>query len=658
MDNSQNSMQPSLLVGIAPRFGSGFLKDHAGKILTDPKIAIVELVANSWDAGADLVEIIWPEDYGEEIIIKDNGTGMTHDEFINRWSELSYNRRDEQGPDVVFPAGNQRSSRQAFGRNGKGRHGMFCYSDTYHVMTIKDGEQSQFQVTRSVSLNAPFKIDELGRQPCQGHGVTLSSNMESGQLSISDLTELIGSKFVADPSFRIKVNGEFVELTDLENVSDTFSLPVEGLGNVTIRHFDSRNTGRTSKQHGIAWWVNHRLVGEASWKGFDENPYLDARKSEAKRHTFVVEADILENSVEADWDAFRDTIEYRKVYSVVRDFILTRLQVLFSDVQKTRKIEAISSNRTEVSELSPDSKKMVGTFIEEVQRISPTITQRDLNAAVEVISKLEKSRSQYTLLEQLAKLNPDDLDGLSELLSQWSITEAKLVLDVLGKRLKLIETLERLVENPSTDELHEIQPLFEGGLWIFGPEYESIEFIANRSLSTVIQKFFNEKGVKLSTPKRRPDIVVLPDSTLSIYASDAFDERSEVLGFSKILIIELKKGGFTLSVNERRQGEDYANELRKSGKVGKTTKIIGFILGANVEQDAVDESNVGLTTMYPRTYSSVLRQAHARTFNLLDKMKKIREEKGLIDNEIDEDIEKVLSQEQQFELTPVQNEGA
>jgi hypothetical protein len=582
---------------------------------------------------------------------------MTYDEFTSRWRELSYNRRDEQGSEVIFPAGNQKSSRQAFGRNGKGRHGMFCFSNSYQVKTIKNGEQCVFNVNRSTDLNSPFTIKLLDRNPNKGNGVTLYSKMEFTEMAVPDVKELIGSKFVADPSFRIKVNGELVELTDLEKISETYSLSVEGLGNVVIRHFDSRNTGRTSKQHGIAWWVNHRLVGEASWKGFDDNPYLDARKSEAKRHTFIVEADILENSVEADWDAFRDTIEYRKVYSVVRDFILTRLQVLFSDVQKTRKIEAISSNRSEVKELTPGSRKMLGTFVEEVQRLSPTITQRDLNATVEVLAKLEKSRSQYTLLEQLAKLNLDDLDGLSELLSQWSVAEAKLVLDELGKRLRLIDTLEKLVENPSTDELHEIQPLFEGGLWIFGPEYESIEFIANRSLSTVVQKFLHDTGVQLSTPKRRPDIVVLPNSTLSIYSSDAFDERSEVTGLSKILIIELKKGGFTLTINERRQGEDYANELRKSGKVGNSTKIIGFILGANVEP-ALEKSTVGLTTMYPRTYSTVLRQAHARTFNLLEKMKKIKEEKGLADDEIDTDVEKVISQEQQFELTPIQNEGA
>lgn len=652
MDNTQYSMQPSLFTGIAPRFGSGFLKDHAGKILTDPKIAIVELVANSWDAGADLVEITWPDEYGEDIIIKDNGTGMTHDEFINRWIELSYNRRDEQGPDVVFPTGNQRSSRQAFGRNGKGRHGMFCFSDTYHVMTIKDGEQNLFRVTRSASLNSPFKIDEMSRQPSQGHGLTLSSKMESGQLSISDLTELIGSKFVADPSFRIKVNDVFVELTDLENVSDTYSLTVEGLGIVTIRHFDSRKTGRTSKQHGIAWWVNHRLVGEASWRGFDDNPYLDARKAEAKRHTFVVEADILENSVEADWDAFRDTIEFRKVSAVVKDFILTKIQELFSDIQKSRKIEAIVSNRSEVKELAPESRKMLGTFVEEIQRRSPTITQKDLNATVEVLAKLEKSRSQYTLLDQLARLNPDDLDGLSDLLSKWSVSEARLVLDVLRRRLKLLETLEKLVENPTTDELHGIQPLFESGLWIFGPEYESIDFIANRSLNTVIRDFFKDQSVDLTTPRKRPDIVALPNSTLSVYSADSFDERSEVNGISKVLIIELKRGGFTISRQERQQAQDYASEVRKSGKIGRNTSIVGFVLGAQIDSDSLDEVKEGETIIYPRPYSVVLRQAHARTFNLQEKINKLRAEKGQDNFDIDSDVESVINQPEQLEMTP------
>ena len=48
-------------VGFGVLFGETFLEEHAGTLMTNPQAAIVELVANSWDAGADVVDITWPE---------------------------------------------------------------------------------------------------------------------------------------------------------------------------------------------------------------------------------------------------------------------------------------------------------------------------------------------------------------------------------------------------------------------------------------------------------------------------------------------------------------------------------------------------------------------------------------------------------------------
>ncbi len=651
MDLGKNATQLSL-EGMPPRFGPGFLKDHAGKILTDPKIAIIEIIANCWDAGADLVDITWPDTMGDEITISDNGIGMTYDEFSERWNELSYNRRDKQGVDVIFPPGNQKSSRKAFGRNGKGRHGMFCFDNEYFIYVTKNGEQNVFRVYRSNDIQAPYSISHVSTKPCQQNGVVLSAKLVHSFLNVSEVKDLIGSKFVADPCFRIKINGEFVELTDLEHLCDNYTLDLDGLGVVYIRHFDTRKTGRTSKQNGIAWWVNKRLVGEATWKGFDDVPYLDARKSEAKRHTFVVEADILQDSVEADWDGFIETETFKRVSEEVRRFIASKLDDLFSDMKRTRKIDAIKVNKSNVKDLPLSSRKMIGTFLERIQLSSPTIRQQDLDATVAVLANLEKSRSQYSLLEQLAKLNPDDLDGLNLILSRWTISEASLVLDILGKRLKLIDTLEKLVEDPTSDELHQIQPLFESGLWIFGPEYESIEFIANKTLLTVVRDFLQDSRANPSTPKRRPDIVVLPDPNIGVYSADSFDDRSEVNGYSKILIIELKRGGFTISTDEMRQCEDYARQLRKNGKVGTSTKITGYVLGANIDKEIGGKSTQDdeKTVIYPKTYSIVLREAHARTFNLLEKIRRVRVEKGIIEDETDPEVEEVLNQTDQLSL--------
>lgn len=86
-----------------------------------------------------------------------------------------------------------------------------------------------------------------------------------------------------------------------------------------------------------------------------------------------------------------------------------------------------------------------------------------------------------------------------------------------------------------------------------GPEYESIQFTSNKSLATVIRKLIGDKEIISNIPKRRPDFIALPDSSIGIYSRDFFDERGEVQGLEKVLIIELKRGGFTVSSKEMRR---------------------------------------------------------------------------------------------------------
>lgn len=595
-------------------------------IITDPKIAIIELVANAWDAGADQVHIVWPDPAPDQIIIKDNGIGMTYDEFTQRWCELSYNRKQVQGEDVYFPRGNKSSYRRAFGRNGKGRHSMFCFNDKYFVKTWRDGQANLFRVERSTGVT-PFKITMIESTHEEGHGTEVYTELVRHDLQVKVVRELIGSKFIADPAFRISVNSEPVVLTDLEHLFEKREVNIDAIGVITIRVIDSQKIGRTSKQHGVAWWVNKRLVGEPSWKGFDEDAFLDARSAEAKRYTFIIEADMLADYVTADWSGFNPDVEVSRVYSIAKTHILAMLRGLLGDVHKARKLTALGENRDKLRGLPTDSLNYIGKIVDEVQGKYPSFGERELLATVEVIANLEKSRSGFTLLEQLMRLRPDDLDQLSEILSKWTVQEAQVVLGELEKRLKLIENLERLVENPSTDELHELQPLFERGLWIFGPEYESIEFTSNRTLVTVLERLFRNSVIQpLTNPRKRPDFVVLPDSTLGIYSRDSFDERGEPNGLEKVLVVELKRGGSEITHKEVTQAEEYVRELRKGQRVQKSSQIVAFVLGATVAEDA-EEKTLGEnkhSIIYPRPYSTVLRMAHARTFNLLRAVQAVR----------------------------------
>ncbi len=50
-------------------------------IANAPEVALTELVANAWDAGATEVKIIVPEDVDEYLTIEDDGTGMSERHF-------------------------------------------------------------------------------------------------------------------------------------------------------------------------------------------------------------------------------------------------------------------------------------------------------------------------------------------------------------------------------------------------------------------------------------------------------------------------------------------------------------------------------------------------------------------------------------------------
>ena len=70
--------------------GKNFEESFIKKSLNQPEIAIIELIANSWDAKATKVKIDWPIIKnivnGETFTISDNGEGMSKSEFEERWT--------------------------------------------------------------------------------------------------------------------------------------------------------------------------------------------------------------------------------------------------------------------------------------------------------------------------------------------------------------------------------------------------------------------------------------------------------------------------------------------------------------------------------------------------------------------------------------------
>lgn len=628
-------------------FADRFLHDHAGQIISEPRTAILELIANAYDAGATKIDIIWPAEKGQPFSVTDDGIGMTRAEFEKRWRTLCYDREAEQGNEVVFPKGVKGIKRTAFGRSGKGRHAPFCFADSYEIATMKDGDCIKVRVGLATSGTTPFEITLLDETKKREHGTEVSAVLEKHLLGVEELRQLIGSKFIVDPSLCIKVNQQPVELMSLEGLKTT-AIVVEGHGTVTVHFIDSIEHYRSAKLRGITWWVNQRRVGEPSWDRLDEEgAYLDGRTEHAKKFSFIVMADFLTpgQDVKADWSDFHANQRTNAVRDSVHRYVIKEIQAQLATTRKERKKTAIENSRELMRELPTISKKAIGQFIDEVQEKCPTMSDRDLSRTVQVLAKLEQSRAGYNLLSQLATCSPDDLDTWNSLMQQWTASNAEIVLNELDRRLKLIKRMEKLVENPLADELHDLQPLFERGLWIFGPEFESVDFRSNRGLAEVIGKFLG--GACYKSPKRRPDFVVLLESSIGAYCADAYDASGEISGIRKVAILELKKGGFCVTQKEADQARNYAKEIRKAGRVQATTEIVAYVLGATLEE-GLESADYGENThIIPMVYQTVLRKAHQRTFNLQKRLLEVQPALAS-DPEVDA-VLRVDSQKQMFD---------
>lgn len=336
-----------------------------------------------------------------------------------------------------------------------------------------------------------------------------------------------------------------------------------------------------------------------------------------------MEANLLRDEVQPDWTGFKETQRARRIIEIVNSRILESIKNLMQDIRSSTKKLALSEHTGTIKQLTILSKEQIGKFVDDVQMKCPTMSHKDLSNTIGILAKLEQSRRGYGLLQQLANISTNDLDDLAKILNNWTINDAKMVLDELHFRLKLIKDIESLAENPETNELHELQPLFESGLWIFGPEFEGVQFFSNKSLSTIVSEFF--KGKTLEHPMKRPDFVALPDTSIGVYSGDAYGENGEVCGISKVLIVELKKGGYRITQKEKRQAMDYALEIKISGNISPETKIVCYVLGAAVDPSSNQVSREGdKIEVIPRPYSTILRQAHARTFNLMKRIKNVK----------------------------------
>lgn len=602
-------------------FEEDYIFRNNKSITSNNDVALTEFVANAWDAGAHNVAITIPYEEHEKIIVEDDGVGMSNEEFRSRWMTLNYNRQKRQGKEVLFPSDVDQSKRIAYGRNGVGRHGMLCFSDSYTVETWKNGVCNIYDIAVSQG-DAPYKISRHVTEDRDGHGTRISAYVHRHLPDADVMTDVLSARFLYDPKFVVRINGQKIDLSQHKGVVFQKEFVADTKVSLSMIVVDSEKTAAKSHQHGIAFWVSGRLVGQPSWT-YGKITFLDGRFKAAKRYTIIIKTDDLIDDVLPDWSGFVEsanmTSNYLSVKREVDAFIKTVMKEHVGEVR----LDVIRDARDELEMLNISGQRNVSAFIERVTEDNPVISPDYLRSAVGAMISIEKAKKGELLLSQLSQMSADQIDKLADILSTWDVDDIATVIGEIDKRIVVVEAIQRLYNDKATEELHTLHPLILNSRWLFGAQYDSPMFVSNSALTTVVKSLFKDEDYDLDiieNPRRRPDIICLKQYSLKAVCTDRIDTTAgEIMKPDQILIVEVKRGGFEITDDEVAQVEYYVRQIRKSAVLHSAATIDAYVVGAELG-DIDAEKTTSSGRIHAVTYGQLVDTATGKLFRLRQRL--------------------------------------
>lgn len=616
-----------------PRFEEDYIERTYPSIVSDISIAFSELVANAWDAGASEVHISIPFIKDEAIIIEDNGSGMTNDEFHQRWMTFGYNRVTHQGQYVDFSPTKVKTKRIAYGRSGIGRHALFCFNNEYMVETWKDGICNIYTI-RNNSGDTPFSLINTKTYGKTGNGTKLIVVAKKNLPEQRNILQTLGYRFLFDPEFTVYINNEQVKFENRINPVVTEIIQLKTIPNkITISIFNIPEGERATATNGIAFWSTGRLVGNPSWN-IGDTRVEDARRKFALRHLIVVQADALIDNVFFDWSRYNNNTSVEEVFNAVIHFVRTFRTEYYKGKVRDVENEVIRGRIDQIQALPTHALSDLKCFVDEFLAKRPETDSDELDTIVSALLAVFQGQNGISLLEKLSNMNCAEVDTLNDILEKWTVSDIRDVLLEIDNRIKVIDAIELLSHDPKVDELHILHPLICEARWLFGIEYDSPHFTYNKSLTTVLEDLLkSQRNQTLEINwRKRPDLVIGNDFTLSSTCTEEVDDN-EISFISKILIIELKKGGYCIDRKEVNQADEYIDLIYKGNALNcQPQQIKAYVVGDKVSASISTRKTLdNYGEIYVYTYQQLVQTASKRLFNLRARLSTRYEEMSIND---------------------------
>ncbi len=550
----------------------GKLTKILGENYKSTELALKELIDNAWDAEATIVKVTLPTEMKKDsiIIIEDNGIGMSASEVENDYLRIARDRISIKGNKSF------KMKRTIKGRKGIGKFAGFVTAHNMSVETVQNKILTSFSINKDLMMKQAEELDKFNLEIStssttkpNGTKITLTQLDLSLVSPTSDrLKELLILDYWRESSFDIYINDVMLEVSDIGGVPYKDSTVIKEIGEVLLE-FNITDKDITNKRAGIALRVDGKIVGSTSFFGIDEA--TDIPQKLLKRIYGEIVADGLIAYVNADWTsvlynsiAYQDmsNFVYKKLHLALKENFDKEISLMRARMQKriNEKLKTFPEYKREFAKISLE--RVLNEFYSEPEYKINNI----INVMLEAIEKDEY----YRVIEEVNKTKRGDIIELSEALSKFGLADMTAILGQAINRIKFIDSLDKLILDKKTTELH-IHKVLEKNLWIFGMQYNMVS--SNETNKKIIDEYLGKK-YRGSREDKRPDLLLC-----NKYGGN-------------YLLIEFKRPNIKLSRKHELQAQEYRDDIKPHLTSNKKIEIL--LIGGDISEDILGDDSAPL----------------------------------------------------------------
>ena len=565
-----------------------------------------EIVANSWDADASKVEICLPEGrVGPEstIVVNDNGTGMSHDDIVDKYLRIGRERREEDGTDETV------TGRKVMGRKGIGKLSVFGVARTVTIAARKDGLQTAFRMKiddilecagKKIAYRPQVIVDNEKTKDGDGTTVTLTDLKRATPVDVAAVRRGIAKHFsVIGRGFKLEINGKAlrpsdkIRKTDIEKTWMVNNEPVgpnkgadgwsvSGKIIATVKPLNEEDVGlvltargklvQAPTTFGVKSGGKHTysyITGEVSAEFIDEEEDL-----------------VGTNRLSIIWDTAKG--------EAIREWGAKKMKAVSADLTDSRTTKRKKSvvEDAEIGRwlkgLEPSERRTADRIIDMLASNS----RLDDPRRIEIMKYMRDSFEQRAFMEMVNDLPKNPISAeILDVFKTWDLIEAREILRIVRGRLEAIERLTGMIDGGAR-EVPDMHKYFRKWPWILDPTWT--QWRDEVRYSKILAQEYPDDG--LGEPNRRIDF-------MAIGVGDT------------VHVVEIKRPGHAIGTKDMEQLKRYVAfvEERIGNDPSRPYKsIAGYIVSSSVgkDRDTVFEvREAAENRRYVRTYEELMIRA-------------------------------------------------